>query len=137
MTIGDVLYYPDFSFADGGHANKLLVVISDCTKEKIVMLIATSKGRDANVHGCQAVQKKFFIKAGSCGFVRDTWIDLDRSVFVFETSKVQEKINSGNVQIKHTLPQQIVNEIRNCIKRHAQYSLTREACELLGISPSW
>lgn len=137
MTIGDILYFSDFHFADGGHADKLLVVISDCTKEKIVLLIATSKGKDANVHGCQAVPQKFFIKAGKHKFVKDTWIDLARSAFVFETAKVQAKIDSGEVQIKFTLPQQVVNEIRNCIKQHARYSLTREACALLGISPSW
>ena len=64
MIAGDVLYFPDFAFADGGHADKLLVVLSDGEKPSVVLIIATSKGKDANAHGCQPVPKKFFIKGG-------------------------------------------------------------------------
>ena len=70
MIAGDVLYFSDFAFADGGHADKLLVVLSDGEKPSVVLIIATSKGKDANAHGCQPVQKNFSSKGESMGSPR-------------------------------------------------------------------
>ena len=97
------------------------------------MVITTSKGKDAKNQGCQPAPKRFFVKGGKHGFPKDTWIDLGRNVFVFDTVKVKEKITCRSAEIKMTLPQQILNEIKNCLARHAKESLTREGCELLGI----
>lgn len=33
MKLGDVLYFPDYEFANGGHADKLFIVFSDPEKE--------------------------------------------------------------------------------------------------------
>lgn len=137
MNTGDVLYFSDFKFRDGGHADKLLVVISDCSKDALVMIITTSKGKDANAHGCQPTPKKFFIKGGKHGFPKDTWIDLARPVFVFPKESITSALESGKAEVKMTLSEPVVNEIRNCLVKHALDSLSREGCEILSVKPKW
>lgn len=137
MNTGDVFYFHDFEFEDGGHANKLLIILSDVSKESVVMVIATSKGKDAKSHGCQPTPKKYFVKGGKYGFHKDTWVDLARNAYVPSTTKLEEALKNGKAEIKMTLPQQIVNEIKNCLTKHALDSLNREACELLGVKPKW
>ena len=87
MNVGDVLYFSDFGFDDGGHAKKLLLVISDPAKNAVVMLITTSKGKQKDL-GCQATAKKFFIQAKTHGFPSDTWFDLARNAIVRDTTTV-------------------------------------------------
>lgn len=137
MNTGDVFYFHDLEFQDGGHANKLLVILSDTSKESVVMVITTSKGKDYKSHGCQPSPRKYFIKGGKHGFIKDTWIDLARNAFVFSTEKLEAALRSGKAEIKMTLSPQIVNEIINCMKKHALDSLSRNACELMGITPKW
>ena len=136
MNIGDVLYFHDFAFPDGGHADKLFVVLSDPQKPSIVMVITTSKGSLKNP-GCQPTAKRFFIQGGKYEFPKDTWLDLARNPFVRDTEKIMAKIQDGSVVVKSTLPTQMVSEIKNCLTKHALESLTREACELLGVKPKW
>ncbi|MDR2892979.1 MAG: hypothetical protein LBV80_07845 [Deltaproteobacteria bacterium] len=136
MNIGDVLYFHDFGFDDGGHANKLLVVLSDPANGSMVMVIATSKGTSKDI-GCQPKNKRFFIRAGTYEFPKDTWLDLYRNPIIRDTTQTQAAIASGGVQTKGTLPAQLVNEIKNCLTKHSPDSLTREACRLLGVTPKW
>lgn len=137
MNAGDVFYFHDLEFQDGGHANKLLIILSDASKESVVMVITTSKGKDAKSYGCQPTPKKYFIKSGKHGFHKDTWVDLARNAFIFPTTKLQAALKNGKAEIKMTLPHQIVSEITNCLTKHALDSLSREACELLGVKPKW
>lgn len=137
MNRGDVIYFFDHEFTDGGHADKLAVIISACSGDSIVFLLTTSKGRDSNSHGCQPMPKKYFIKSGKYKFNKDTWIDLARNIYPFQKDKVQRALDSGAAKIITTLPEQEVNAIRNCLIKHALESLTRESCEILGITPKW
>ena len=137
MNIGDVIHFHDFGFDDGGHANKLLVVISSPSEKSIVMLITTSKG-NLKQHGCQPAAKKYFIPQGvRLGFPKDTWFDLARNAIVRDTVKIMAVLQSGGAGIVNTLPTQVVSEIKNCLTKYALESLTREACELLGVKPKW
>lgn len=137
MNIGDVIYNPDHVFLDGGHANKIFIVLSDPSKEKIVMVMVTSHGKDNQNKGCQPTPQKFLIKQGEYGFHKDTWVDFARNITAQDTASVQAKIDSQQIEVKATLPLQKVNEIVNCLKKHALVSLSREACEVLGVKPSW
>lgn len=137
MNIGDVIYNPDFVFTDGGHADKIFIIISDATLSKIVMVMVTSKGKDAKNKGCQPKPKKYLFKQNECGFKKDTWIDLSRSIYAWDTDKVQASLDSQKTKLLGTIPEQRVNEIRNCLTKHAIESLNKEACELLGVKPKW
>lgn len=137
MNLGDVLYYYDHQFPDGGHADKLFIVISDPSQANVVLVMVTSHGKDANNKGCQPNPKKFLFKKGEDGFPKDTWVDLARNIDTRATDRVQSAIDSGKVVVKSTLSTQRVNEIRNCLTRHAIENLTRGACETLGVTPKW
>lgn len=136
MEIGNVIYDSDFEFPNGGHADKLLIVLSTPDAESIVLLIVTSKGSAKDL-GCQARNRKYFFRNGQFGFEKDTWVDLDRNVTIRETTKLQERIDSGKATVLFSLPEHIVNAIRNCQTKHAIDSLSREACDLLGVQPKW
>ena len=137
MNIGDVIYNPDHVFPDGGHADKIFIVISDPSHKKLVMVMVTSKSKDNKNKGCQPTPKKFLIKSGENGFHLDTWIDLARNIAALDTTTVQAQIDAQKVTVLRTLPIQRVNEIKNCLKKHALDSLSREACEVLGFKPNW
>ena len=59
MNIGDVLYNPDHVFADGGHANKIFIIVSDHSKEKIVLVIVTSHGATVKIRGVSPRPRSF------------------------------------------------------------------------------
>lgn len=138
MNIGDVLYFYDHAFADGGHADKLFVVLSDPQKDKVVLIMATSQNKSSSTNpGCQPAAKRFHIKKGQYSFPKDTWLDLGRSIQAVDTQNVVSRMQSKEILLKGTLPIQVVNEIKNCLKKNALDSLTREACDLLGMKPYW
>jgi hypothetical protein len=133
MNIGDVVYFTDFEFRDGGHANKLFVVLAfGANKKDVLLIMATSKGKEKDL-GCQPVPKKFFIRGGGA-FPKDTWFDLSRKPSLFKAENVASKIAGAACHVVTTLPQQTVNEIKNCLTKHAPDVLTREMCVMLGVS---
>ena len=137
MNIGDVIYNSDHVFLDGGHADKIFIIISDPSKDNIVMVIVTSHGKDNKNKGCQPTPKKFFFKKDECGFDKDTWVDLARNIRAYDTAETLAAIENKKTNVLSTLPQQKLNELLNCLKKHALESLTREACNILGFKPKW
>lgn len=137
MNIGDVIYNSDYPFLAGGCADKILIVISDPSKDKVVMVLVTSHGKDNKNKGCQPTPKKFFFKKGECGFDKDTWVDLARNILAYDTVETLAAIKAKKVSLISTLQPQKLNELLNCLKKHAVESLTREACDVLGLKPSW
>ena len=101
------------------------------------MLIVTSKGKDSRNIGCQPKARRFLIRAGKYGFVKDTWVDLQRNVNVVDKEKLAALIAQGKAVIQFSIPTQVINEIKNCLIRHSIDCLSGEACALLGISPKW
>ena len=100
MKLGDVLYFSDYEFANGGHADKLFIVFSDPEKETLLLLIVTSKGKDSRNTGCQPAARRFLIRAGKYGFVKDTWVDLQRNVNVVGKDQLAALIAQGKAVIQ-------------------------------------
>ena len=139
MKRGDVLYFPDWEFRDRGHADKLLVVMNtpgpaDTENSKVVMLITTSqdKGRRKKDRGCQPVRREFFIPKSSY-WNKDSWISFRREVEVRTVHQVQSAIEDKKCRIVTTLPETVINEIKNCMKRCCLDDLPRDVCEILGL----
>mgnify|MGYP000030003272 FL=1 len=139
MKRGDVLYFPDWEFRDRGHADKLLVVMNtpgpaDTENSKVVMLITTSqdKGRRKKDRGCQPVRRGFFIPKSSY-WNKDSWISFRREVEVRTVHQVQSAIEDKKCRIVTTLPETVINEIKNCMKRCCLDDLPRDVCEILGL----
>jgi hypothetical protein len=118
MNRGDVLHYPDFEFLDGGHANKLLVILAIPTGgDRMLAVKTTSVAKKRRTDpGCQAVRREFFIKAGKL-FPQDTWIVLSSMPFLLPIQTVMEKIAKKECQVVVTLPSDVVNAIRNCLEK--------------------
>lgn len=133
MNIGDIVYDSDFEFSDGGHGDKLYVIMSKPAMNEFVFLVLTTsqeKKRPKDL-GCQIARKEFFIKAGK-EFPKDTWLTLWRKPIFIPTHMLQDRIDAGKCAVKGTLTQNRVNEIRNCIT-HNSDSYTRDQCALIGI----
>jgi len=131
LNRGDVLYDPNFEFRDGGHANKLFVVLSDPAKsDKVLFVKTTSSPKNRSTEdGCQPKRREFFIKSGKI-FPKDTWIVLSSMPYVYPVSAVEKSILEQKRIVKSTIPDQIVNAIRNCLEKFS-VDLNREARELL------
>ncbi|MDR3357579.1 MAG: hypothetical protein LBN96_01710 [Desulfovibrio sp.] len=60
MNIGDILYFSDYEFCDGGHADKLLVVLAfSADKEDVLLVIATSTGGKRKIRVASQSRKSF------------------------------------------------------------------------------
>lgn len=118
MNRGDVLHYPDFEFPDGGHADKLLVILSiPAGGDRMLVVKTTSVARNRKTDpGCQTVRREFFIKAGRL-FPKDTWVVLSSMPFLLPVQGIADKITKGECRVVTTLPPDIVNAIRNCLEK--------------------
>lgn len=134
MKRGDVLYFHDWEFPDGGHANKLLIVMNDPKTGMVAMLITTSqdKGRRKRTPGCQPTQREYFLPKTPY-WNKGSWISFRRRVEVWHTSQVQGALDDNKCKIVTTLPEQTINEIKNCMKKCCIDDLSRDVCELLGL----
>ncbi|MCL2123880.1 MAG: hypothetical protein FWH34_07280 [Desulfovibrionaceae bacterium] len=136
MKRGDIISFPDFVFRDGGHASKLLVILNNQDDpEGLFCGVLTTSQADRNRRrdqGCQPAKQEFFFPAGQI-FPVDTWVLLHREPILLPVRSLAEKLGNGQCQIMATLPEQKVNEIKNCIDRHCSDWLSRHYCDLLGI----
>lgn len=132
MNRGAVLHIPDFEFHDGARGNKLLVVLNAPEKSAKVYAVKTTSVPDRRKFdlGCQPAKREFFIRAGA-DFPKDTWIVLSGLPYLLPAEGVRQAIAEGKCEIIKTLSEQIVNAIRNCLKKFSE-DLNMEARELLG-----
>lgn len=118
MTPGSILHDTNFIFKDGEIGNKLLIVLSDGLNYPYVIVKTTSKqrekGRDA---GCQLNDKppNFFFPKGSCSFKLDTWADLIE-FYEFEVNEIFAKRLNKTLELKDSLPRNILRDLLNCAK---------------------
>ena len=136
MMRGDIISFPDFVFRDGGHANKLLVIINNHTTchGMLYGVLTTSQGDKSRTRdqGCQPMRKEFFFLSGNF-FPNDTWLLLLREPVLLPIANLIEKIQNSQCKIVARLTEQKVNEIVNCIDRHCSDWLSRYHCDLLDI----
>ena len=132
MKKGDIIYDPDVKFDDGGHVDKLFVILSDPHPSGYVYTVLATSSGQAKDRDCQPSRMSFFIPAGK-EFPKDTWLDLRRKPLCLPTEVLQERINSSACRVMGTLREDRVNAVRNCIDRHCSDWMSRHYCDLLGI----
>lgn len=114
---GAVLSWKGFVFDDGGSSDKLLVVLGAKQGKNLVGVLTTSQPRDRPVNpGCHIGDGYFSIKAGTAGFTKDTWVELYRPQEISMAEIVKGGL-AGDIWAVENLPDQLTNEIRNCLKR--------------------
>lgn len=117
LKYGAVLFWKAFKFEDGGSSDKLLVVLGARQGKNFLACLTTSQphSRKANP-GCHAEEGYFFIPAGVAGFTKPTWIELNRPQEA-SSAEVLKACLAGDMHVITNLPQQLANEIRNCLAR--------------------
>ena len=118
MQRGTILFHTTFEFKDGDIGKKLLVVLNN-QKGKDPFLVAktTTQGNNkSQTPGCIEKEELYFIKGGKTFFREDTWIQL-YEIYVFTAAEVLQDHFDGNLEIKGTLPTDIANAVKNCVKR--------------------
>lgn len=80
MRAGQILFWPDHEFDDGGTSDKLLVVLNEQRDGIHLAAYTTSQWRVhlSRTQGCHVGDGVFFIPKKVWGFSKDTWIQLYR-----------------------------------------------------------
>lgn len=124
MNRGAILFNPGFVFRDGGLSDKLLVVLNHADEDDPLLLAKTTsrqKTRKKNP-GCDHLRYAFFVPEKRKHFDDDTWIILDFP-YAVPQAEMLEKVSSNAVKLIGTLPDQMMNEIRNCALKSDDFPL--------------
>lgn len=115
MNPGDVVFWPSFSYEDGGaQTNKLLVVIGMRGQEARLLLKTTSQASAARPdnEGCHVAASVFRFKANLAGFKVPTWVQFDPGICV----SVQEMKDAG-ARVMFKLKPADLSAVINCYKK--------------------
>ncbi|MCY4245715.1 MAG: hypothetical protein OXU31_08010 [Gammaproteobacteria bacterium] len=114
LKIGAVLRHRDFEFEDGTKRDKYLVVLGAKPGRDYLCALTTSKQwRIKAERGCQ---RYFFVRGdGKNFFPKDTWVVLSAPV-IMSRAEAAAKIMKDILQIEGNLKENIIGEIRHCLK---------------------
>ncbi|MDP1536750.1 MAG: hypothetical protein Q8L95_06160 [Burkholderiales bacterium] len=117
MTPGSVVFFKDFTFHDGDHADKFLIVLNDGNKRPYLVLKTTSRQKSRpNKEGCHSSKGCYFLPAKRDWFRMDTWILLYEPYEIDAAAFLKAKF-SGDAEIKASLKPDLVRAIINCFAR--------------------
>lgn len=120
---GDLVFWKGFQFEDGGASNKLLIILGAKPGQNLIAVLTTSKPRGRKqTPGCIGYADYFFVKTGGrAGFLQDTWIETYRPVEM-DRAAIETGISAETITRVRVLHVELVNEIRNCLKRSPDIS---------------
>lgn len=118
MTPGSIVHYQDFTFEDGGHADKLLVVLNKGGAVPYLVLRTTSQQKASRVaqEGCHAAKGYYFLPAKRESFPKDTWILLYQPYELVAAEFLQAKFK-GLARIVGQLREETLRAIINCFRK--------------------
>lgn len=119
MKRGCVIFWRDFSFADGGAADKLLVVVGCGIDGRLLMLKTTSQAKPyrPDPDGCHSDASVFRFKQYLGGFQVPTWIQFDPPII-----KRPKEVQDAGAQVRFELKQSDLAAITNCYKKSPEMS---------------
>jgi len=129
MTPGTIVHDPKFLCRDKTTQNKLLVVLNDGSVGNYILVKTTSKcGKKARTPGCHAKDRfhNFFIPKGQSNFPEDTWVMLDE-FHEFDRKELLQRSLQKYIQVKGTLPENLVKSLLVCAKNSPDISLAHES----------
>ena len=116
MVPGTIICDDAFTFSDGTHAKKLLIVLNDGENGTYIVVKTTSKSDfKSTQYGCQLTDRypNFFCPKGSCCLTKHTWIQLDQ-FFEFEAHELLNRHFTGLLKRIGVLPDRILDELLDC-----------------------
>lgn len=117
MKRGEVIFSPQFKFADGGTSKKLLVVLNEATgSTPYLILLATSQQYGKRIdQGCHSKQGYYTISPKTDWFKVPTWIMFDR-IYEYTLGRELKEHFESNLVTQATLKENTINAIINCLK---------------------
>lgn len=116
MNPGDVIFWPDFTFSDGGKSDKLLLVLAvRPTDSARFMLKTTSKALRYLAYdkdGCHSDGSVHRFKQYLAGFKIPTWVQFDPPIFRNTT-----QANTAGAHTVFTIKAADLRAVINCYKK--------------------
>ena len=118
MTPGELFYWPQHEFDDGGTSNKLLVVLNEQRNGIHIVVFTTSQGgkRWQKNEGCNADEEVYFIRNGTHGFSKPTWVQLYRAK-EYDADDLENLVLRNRIKSLRQLPDNLRRAIVNCYKQ--------------------
>jgi len=124
MTPGELFYWPQHKFDDGGTSDKLLIILNTQRNGVHLAAYTTSQGVKrgwSEEEGCMAEDEIYFIREGTNGFISPTWVQLYR-LQEYEVDRLENQVISGRIKSLRQLSDNLRRAIVNCYKRTDSFS---------------
>ena len=118
MTPGELFYWPQHEFDDGGTSDKLLIILNLQRNGVHLAAYTTSQSnkRWPEDAGCNVDKEVFCILKNNFGFTRSTWIQLFR-VREYEVDLLENMVLKDRIKSLRQLSDELLRAIVNCYKK--------------------
>jgi len=120
MKRGDVLYWPDFKYADGGKPTPKLIVIAGVDKYQDALLYRTtsqSGGYRPDPEGCHSDDGVYRFRDNLKPFDMPTWVQFEKP-----TTLSVADIKAKGIKVHFSLSGVQMQAIINCLKRSQEFA---------------
>jgi len=123
MTPGELFFWPEHEFDDGGASNKLLIILNFQRNGFHLSAYTTSKSnkRHPETAGCDVKGEVFCVLENTFGFQRSTWIQLYR-VKEYEVDHLENLVINKQIKSLRQLPDELLRAIVNCYRKTDSFS---------------
>ena len=115
MDPGNILFHRNFQFADGGSADKYLVVIGAAATHIVVAKTTSNGSRYRNDHGCRAGSyfAAFMLTRGCCCLPLNTWVCLG-DFYELTIAELHAKLFAGQMRRYGILDPDLARDLQTC-----------------------
>jgi hypothetical protein len=120
MKRGDVLYWPDFKYKDGGAPTPKLIFVAGVDKYKDVLLYRTtsqSNGYRPDRDGCHSDDSVYRFKDNPKPFHMPTWVQFEEPYV-----KSVADIEARAIKVCFTLTEDQILATINCLRRSPEFA---------------
>lgn len=116
MNVGDVIFWPKFTFQDGHRSNKLLLILSVRASDDARFMIKTTSQEKwltkYDKDGCHFEGSVHRFKQNLGGFQIPTWVQFDPPIF-----RNLGQMNAAGAQRLFTMRENDLRAVINCYKK--------------------
>ena len=120
MKRGDVLFWPEFKFKDGGTPSTKLMLIGGADKYGDLLLYRTTSQPSSyrpDGEGCHADASVYRFRDSPKPFDKATWVQFE-DPYVFSVAEIRAK----NINVEFSLSEVQMQAILNCLRRSPEYA---------------
>jgi hypothetical protein len=124
----EVYYHPTFQFEDGETSPKLFIVLGNCEKDLVCLVLKTTsrEKRYENVKiGCNSEEKIFFITKEWQKFKENTFVVL-RPIYPIPWQELIREGIKEEIRRVLTLEPDCFRQLLNCLRKNIQEDISEE-----------